>query len=66
MPVYKASKLYNVPLTTLRVRVDQRISIDATKSGPPPVLNMLEETKLVEHLKRIARIGYGYTRSVRT
>ena len=63
VPVYRAAKLYGVPLTTLRDRVDNRISMDTTSSGPAPVLNQLEEAKLVEHIKEMAYVGYGYTRA---
>ena len=63
VPVYRAAKLYGVPLTTLRDRVDNRISMDTTSSGPAPVLNQLEEAKLVEYIKEMAYVGYGYTRA---
>ena len=61
--MYRAAKYYNVPLTTLRDRVDNRISVDTTSSGPPPLFNQIEEAKLVEHIKDMAYVGYGYTRS---
>lgn len=63
VPVYRAAKYYNVPLTTLRDRVDNRISVDTTSSGPSPLFNQIEEAKLVEHIKDMAYVGYGYTRS---
>ena len=50
-------------LTTLRDRVDNRISVDTTSLGPSPLFNQMEEAKLVEHIKDIAYVGYGYTRS---
>ena len=50
---YKASKLYGVPLTTLRDRVAGAISIDVTKSGPDPVLSMEEEARLTRHIKEL-------------
>ena len=52
-----------MPLTTLRDRVDNRISVDTTSSGPSPLFNQIEEAKLVEHIKDMAYVGYGYTRS---
>lgn len=63
MAVRTAAKLYDIPLTTLRDRVDNRISIDVTKSGPDPLLSQLEEVSLVEHLIYMSNLGYGYTRS---
>ena len=52
-----------VPLTTLRDRVDNRMSIDCTKTGPEPLLSQIEEAKLVKHLQDLAFVGYGYTRA---
>ena len=52
-----------MPLTTLRDRVDNRISVDTTSSGPSPSFNQIEDAKLVEHIKDMANVGYGYTRS---
>ena len=63
LPVYKASKMYRVPLTTLRDRVDSRVSVDTVKIGPAPLLSLSEEQLLVEHVKGLARVGYGYTRA---
>ena len=63
VPVYQAARLYSVPLTTLRDFVDNRISIDTTSSGPSPLFDQMEEAKFVVHIKEIAYIGYGYTRS---
>jgi hypothetical protein len=58
-----AAKMHGVPTSTLRDRVDNRISIDKTKSGPDPVLSLEEEAKLCAHLKELASVGYGYTRA---
>ena len=63
MAVRTAAKLYDIPLTTLRDRVDNRISIDVTKSGPDPLLSQLEEARLVKYLIYMSNLGYGYTRS---
>ncbi len=63
IPVYRASKIYGVPLTTLRDRVDSRVSVDSVKNGPAPLLSLSEEQLLVEHVKGLARVGYGYTRA---
>lgn len=58
-----AAKLHGVPISTLRDRVAHRVSIDTLKSGPDPVLSQEEEAKLCAHLKSLAEVGYGYTRS---
>ena len=63
MSVYKAAKSHGVPEQTLRDRVNRRISIDTVKSGPDPVLSLEEEARLVSHIKELAEVGYGYTRS---
>ena len=63
VPVYRAAKEHAVPLTTLRDRVDNSVSVDCTKPGPEPVLSQLEESKLVAHIKELAAVGYGYTRA---
>ncbi|XP_053391999.1 jerky protein homolog-like, partial [Mercenaria mercenaria] len=61
--VYMAAKLHGVPTSTLRDRVDNRVSIETVKSGPEPVLTLEEEAKLCAHLKELAEVGYGYTRA---
>ena len=61
--VYSAAKRHGIPLTTLRDRIDNRVSIDVTKSGPGPVLSLEEEAQLCNHLKELAAVGYGYTRA---
>ena len=63
VPVYRAAREHAVPLTTLRDRVDNRVSVDCTKPGPEPVLSQLEESNLVAHIKEVAAVGYGYTRA---
>ena len=60
MAVYKAAKMHRVLVTTLRDRVDNKISIDVIKSGPDPVLNLEEEARLVAHLRELTEVGYGY------
>lgn len=55
------SRLYSVPLTTLRGRFDERISINTTKSGSPPFLAMFKESELVGHLNKMTYVGFGYT-----
>ena len=63
LPIFRAAKEFKVPLTTLRDRVDNRVSIDCTKTGPEPLLSQIEEAKLVKHLQDLASVGYGYTRA---
>lgn len=63
LPVYRVAREYAVPLTTLKDRVDNRVFIDCTKSGPETLLSQLEEAKLVAHIKDLAAVGYGYTRA---
>ena len=60
--VNAAAKQYGVPLTTLRDRVDGRISIDTTRPGPPLLLAKEEEAEIVQFLHTMARYGYRYTR----
>ena len=63
LPVYRAAREYAVPRTTLRGRVDNRVSIDCTKSGPEKLLSQLEDAKLVAHIEYLAAVGYWYTRA---
>ena len=59
LPINRAAEELKVPLTTLRDRVDNRVSIDCTKTSPEPLLLQIEETKLVKHLQDLASVGYG-------
>ena len=63
LPVYRTAREYAVQMATLRDRVDNRVSIGCTKSGPEILLSQLEEAKLVAHIKDLAAVGYGYTRA---
>ena len=58
-----AAKLYNIPYTTLCDRVKGRVPINSTNPGPSPILNQVEEKKLVEHIIYMSSIGYGYSRA---
>ncbi|CAL1530445.1 unnamed protein product [Lymnaea stagnalis] len=60
--VNAAAKQYGVPLTTLRDRVDGRISIDTTRPGPPLLMAKEEESEIAHFLQTMARYGYRYTR----
>ena len=58
----RASKLYQVPIQTLRDRVLGKIDINTVTTGRALVLSLEEEAKLMSHLKEVAKLGYGYTR----
>ncbi|XP_005096523.1 uncharacterized protein LOC101856729 [Aplysia californica] len=60
--VNAAAKQYGVPLTTLRDRVDGRISMETTRPGPPLLMAKEEESEIVHFLHTMARYGYRYTR----
>ena len=62
MSVCKAARLYNVLESTLRDRTRGNVAIDA-KNGTGTLLSTEEEEKLVEHIKYMADIGYGYNKS---
>ncbi|KAJ8303400.1 LOW QUALITY PROTEIN: hypothetical protein KUTeg_019796 [Tegillarca granosa] len=55
-----SSKAYNVPLTTLNIG---RFHIDCVTSGAPSLFSQEQESFLVEHIKTMSQLGYGYTRS---
>lgn len=63
LSVHGAAKQFQVPLTTLRDRVDGHISIDVVLSGPPPLFTQEQELYINEHIKTMSEIGYGYTRA---
>ena len=62
-PVKRAARIYNVPLTTLRDRVDGRIDPNNFRNGGSPVFSGYEEQQLGNHLERMASFGYGLTRA---
>ena len=62
MTVYKAARLYNVPESTLRDRTRGNVAVDV-KNGTGTLMSTEEEQKLVEHIKYMANIGYGYSKS---
>ena len=63
MSVRRAAQQYSVPETTLRQRVLGRVDPERDASGRFPVFLQEEESQLVEHLKAMASVGYGYTRA---
>lgn len=62
MPVKTAARQYGVPQTTLRDRVLGRIDPETTSSGPQALFSQHEEAVFVEHIKSMAKLGYGYSR----
>jgi hypothetical protein len=62
MSTNKASKVFNVPRTTLQDRLYGKVDIETIKSGPQPLFNQEQETLLVGHLKTMDDVGYGYSR----
>ena len=56
----QAAREYDVPLTTLKRRVDGEVSLNA-KPGPPTVLTREEEKKLCEYYLTMCDMGYGLT-----
>lgn len=62
IPVRKAAKLFSVPETSLRRRVNGTVGIDCVRSGPDPLFSIEQEAKLVDHVKLLAKVGYGYSR----
>ena len=56
----QAAREYDVPLTTLKRRVDGEVSLNA-KPGPPTVLTREEEEKLCEYCLTMCDMGYGLT-----
>ena len=63
MPVQRAAREYGVPESTLRDRIKGKVPLQKTRSGPPPVLGMKEENKLVEYLMLLSDFGYSFSRS---
>lgn len=62
MPVLKASHIFGVPRQTLRDKVKNIVSIDCVTTGRTPVFTLEEEGYIVNHIKSMANLGYGYTR----
>lgn len=61
----EASRLYNVPVETLRRRVTGKVDMEC-RPGPPTVLTQEEEDAIVRYLIEMADMGYGLTREVVT
>ena len=61
--IYKASKLCGVPKQTIGDRLCGRVPEDCTTMGQPALFNREDEEKIVHHVIKMAKFGYGYTRS---
>ena len=48
--------------SSLRLKMNGRVNPEAVRSGPPPLFAQEEESRLANHLKFMASIGYGYSR----
>ena len=62
MSVYRASREFTLPESTLRDRTRENVSLD-TKVGVETLFTESEEKQLVDHVKYMASIGYGYNKS---
>ena len=62
MSVYRASREFSVPESTLRDRTRGNVSLD-TKVGVETLFTESKEGQLVDHVKYMASIGYGYNKS---
>lgn len=63
MPIKTAARQYGVPTTTLRDRVLGRIHPETVSSGPQALFTQEEEALFVEHIKAMALLEYGYSRT---
>ena len=63
MSVYRASREFCVPESTLRDRTRGNITLN-TKVGVGTLFTESEENLLVDHVKYMASIGYGYDKLV--
>ena len=57
----ETSRLYNVPVETLRRRVTGAVQMGC-RPGPATVLTEEEEDKLCQYLLQMAEMGFGLTR----
>ena len=62
LSIRRAAKSYGVPFQTLRDRVSGEVDPGCCSMRKQPLLSFEEEVKLVNHLKEMAAIDYGYTR----
>lgn len=58
MGLREASRLYNVPVETLRRRVTRAVDLGC-RPGPSMALTVEEETKLAKYVVMMADMGFG-------
>ncbi|XP_064641188.1 uncharacterized protein LOC135496014 [Lineus longissimus] len=58
MAIREASRVYELPRTTLQDKVHNRTP-DVGKPGPKPVLTQAEEEELTKYVKYMSQIGHG-------
>ena len=63
MSVYRAARAYGVPESTLRDRTRGNVDVDEAQPGPKRIFTREQEQELVEHVKYMANIGYGYSKT---
>lgn len=61
IPIKTVARQYGVLHNTLRDRVKGRIDLETLMTGPGPLFTQEEEVKLVNHIKYMADLGYGFT-----
>ncbi|XP_053396950.1 uncharacterized protein LOC128545847 [Mercenaria mercenaria] len=61
--VQTAADACGVPEATLRDRVKGKVKISIKRSGPPPILGLAEEGKLVDYFHLMSSFGYSYSRT---
>jgi len=61
MGLREAARLFNVPVETLRRRVNGTVSVDC-RPGPHTVLTSEEESKLVQYVVNMSDMGFGLTK----
>ena len=62
MSVYRASRAYRVPESTLRDRTRKNVAVDCFHGGET-LLTHEEEKAFADHIQYMASIGYGYSKS---
>ena len=62
MSVYRAAREFGVPESTLRDRTRGNVTLD-TRVGVDTLFSVSEEKQLMDHVKYMASIGYGYNKS---
>lgn len=59
----EAARMYNVPVETLRRRVNGTVGVDC-KPGPATILTVEEEDEVCAYLIKMADMGFGLTREM--